>query len=92
MYTTSSANFFSKKEVAQKNSHLVSPFKDVALPIPDPLVQIDELGDTVFADVVGECLGLLPGQWTSLSQQAHFGPTLISQRTRLGVCELAGRL
>jgi hypothetical protein len=65
--------------------HLVSPLKDVALSIPEPLVQIDELGDAVFADVVGKCFCLLPGEWTSFGQQAHFGPTLLSQRFRLSV-------
>jgi hypothetical protein len=79
-------------KVKKKISHLVSPFEDVALSIPEPLVQINKLGDSVFADVVGKRLRLLPGEWTSFGQQAHFGPILLSQRCRLSVCGLAGRL
>lgn len=46
----------------------VTPFEHVALPISKSLVQIDELGDSVFSNVVRECLCFLPRQRTALSQ------------------------
>lgn len=52
--------------------HLITPFQDVPLSVLEPVVHADELLDPLFPHVVGQFLGLLPCQRTSLAEQTHF--------------------
>lgn len=52
-------------------THLIAPFEHILLPVFHFVVDVEELHNAVFPDVVGIFLGFGPVKRGALRQQAH---------------------